>query len=58
MKNTLKLHEAEVEEVKEEKQRCKSATLENLANLYKLLNGSVKENSEEEAAAVETVAQV
>ncbi len=58
MKNTLDLHEAEVEEVKEEKQRCKTATLKNLANLYRLLNGRDQENSEEEAAAIETVAQV
>ena len=60
MQDILDLHEAEVQEVKQEHKRCKVATLKSLADLYELLNESDKENSEEEqeAAATETVAQV
>ena len=51
--------EAQVVELKQEKKACKVKTLRNLDELYKLLNGSDEENSEEKAvAAPEPAAQV
>lgn len=57
MQDILKLQEAEVQELKDEQKKCRSATMKTLTDFHKLLNGNTVENSEEGAAAIETVAQ-
>lgn len=51
--------EAQVIEIKQERQACKVKTLGNLDKLHKFLNGNQEQNSEEEAVALpEPTAQV
>lgn len=57
--HNIETMEAQVIEIKQEKKACKVKTLKNLDKLYRLLNGSDEENSEEKAVAVpEPAAQV
>ncbi len=58
MVHSSELHEEAVKQLKEAHKICKTATLESLANLQKILNGSDEQNSEEETAVVTSVAQV
>ncbi len=56
--SNIETMEAQVVELKQERQACKAKTLNNLDKLYRLLNGS-DENSEEKAVAlIEPAAQV
>ena len=57
--DTIRTMDAQVVELKQETQRCREKALRNLDKLHKLLlNGAGEPNSEEEAAAAETVALV
>lgn len=60
MQKKLALNEAVVQEIKEEKEICRSKALQSFKDLEKLLNGSNEQDSEEREAAeaLKTVAQV
>ena len=60
MENILAINEAAVEEIKEEKDRCRASAMKSLEDLQKLLNGSNDNHSEEKiaTAVLESAAQV
>ena len=60
MESILALNEAAVEEIKEERKKCRALAMKSLEDLQKLLNGSDDKHSEEKTATavLESVAQV